>query len=292
MKVPGGFLDVFGDDLPRIVKFQLPDGEESYVLYRKDKKKIYGIAKIFRNPLFEEDCCTIFNYIGDGVFCLYVFNVKFNDVPNACTGFGGYGQDNNIVIGWKFVSLSLTVSACDGGLIKAPPGHFIPPEVKCHLPNGQIFYASYSSADGIIRGLRTFHINDVLLFINCGNGDFDVILFGHRGLEKSFSPYSARLVPPLRNLLFKFFEFNFQDILVDFKDCSDRWSPRQYLTVTHGCNVFFLQLRKVDRRWKIHASWVRFSQLLQLSVDDVLVFDMKEPPIGFCLHVYRLSTRE
>ncbi|KAK1375146.1 hypothetical protein POM88_031339 [Heracleum sosnowskyi] len=82
------------------------------------------------------------------------------------------------------------------------------------------------------------------------------------------------------------------DILVDFKYCSDRWSPGQYLTVTHGCNVFFLQLRKVDRRWKIHAGWVRFSQLLQLSVGDVLVFDMKEPPLGFCLQVYRLSARQ
>ncbi|KAK1355537.1 hypothetical protein POM88_048793 [Heracleum sosnowskyi] len=118
---------------------------------------------------------------------------KINDVRNACTGFAGYGQDNNIVNGWKFVSLSLTASACDGGLIKVPPGHFIPPEVNCHLPNGQIFSASYSSTDRIIRGLRIFHINDVLLFINRGNGDFDVILFGHRGLEKSFSPYAARL---------------------------------------------------------------------------------------------------
>ncbi|KAK1402427.1 hypothetical protein POM88_002032 [Heracleum sosnowskyi] len=153
----------------------------------------------------------------------------------------------------------------------------------------------------MIRGLHIFHINDVLLFINCGNGDFDVIMFGHRGLEKSFSPYVARLgamvgIPrgqvKIEIKSFHLYKYCYGiDILADFKDCSDRWSPGQYLTVTHGCNLFFLQLRKVDRHWKIYVGWVRFSQLLQLSVGDVLVFDMKEPPLGFSLCVYRIENR-
>ncbi|KAK1384932.1 hypothetical protein POM88_022667 [Heracleum sosnowskyi] len=56
-------------------------------------------------------------------------------------------------------------------------------------------------------------------------------------------------------------------------------------------NFWFLQLRKFGRRWKIGGGWVRFSQVLRLSVGDVLVFDMNAPPLGFSLCVYRIAER-
>lgn len=51
-----------------------------------DKKRLYGIAG------FLGDCCTIFNYLGNGVFCLFVFDEGYTDVENACTGFTMSGQ--------------------------------------------------------------------------------------------------------------------------------------------------------------------------------------------------------
>ncbi|KAK1357530.1 hypothetical protein POM88_050786 [Heracleum sosnowskyi] len=84
---------------------------------------------------------------------------------------------------------------------------------------------------------------------------------------------------------------NYKDIPADYKCCTDRWSPSQYLTVWHEGNFWFLQLRKFGRRWKIGGGWVRFSQVLRLSVGDVLVFDMNAPPLGFSLSVYRIAER-
>ncbi|KAK1393742.1 hypothetical protein POM88_012798 [Heracleum sosnowskyi] len=271
-------------------------GIEKSVIYRREKKKLYGIGGLFKG-----DSCTIFNYMGNGIFQLYVFTDQFEDRNNACTGFTSYGQDYHTYIGWRFVSVCVDASACDRGLVLVPPGHVIPTELKFTLPNGQTFTASYSIADRLIHGLRIFHIHDVLMLTYRAEGEFDVVLFDHCGGEKTFSPYAARdgAMVGISWCQFKIEVQPFHlykychgiDILADYRACTDRWSSSQYLTVYHGSNVFFLQLRKFGRRWKIHAGWVRFSKLLRLSVGDVLVFDMNTPPLGFSLRVYRIDDR-
>ncbi|KAK1382777.1 hypothetical protein POM88_020512 [Heracleum sosnowskyi] len=200
--------------------------------------------------------------MGNGTFRLYVFNVKYDDGNNACTGFTSMrnGADNNSLIGWKFVSRCVTASTCDGGfVVKGSPGHVI--HLKLILPYP------------MVKGWR----------------------------RESYFPYAARF-GAMVGISWDQFKIEVQpfhlykychgiDILADYKCCTDRWSPSQYLTVSHEGNVWFLQLRKFGRRWKISVGWVRFSQLLRLSVGDVLVFDMNAPPLGFSLRVYRIAER-
>ncbi|KAK1353476.1 hypothetical protein POM88_051841 [Heracleum sosnowskyi] len=296
-ELPPAFLHVFEDELPTNLKFQMSQGSEKSVIYKKHKKKLYGVRWFFGTSLFEGDVCTVFNYMGNGTFQLDVFNVKYDDGNNACTGFTSMrnGADNTSFIGWKFVSRCVTASTCDGGFVKVPPGHVIPPEVNITRPGNS------DNRRRLIHGLRIFHIRDLLMLTYRAEGEFDVVLFDQGGGEKSYSPYAARF-GAMVGISWDQFKIEVQpfhlykychgiDILADYRSCTDRWSPSQYLTVSHEGNVWFLQLRKFGRRWKISAGWVRFSQLLRLSVGDVLVFDMNAPPLGFSLCVYRIAER-
>lgn len=70
----------FGEDIPEVVKFELPNGVRTRVRFEKEEGCFVNVRTFFHKFPTNYGICAMFSYQGNGVFVVNVMNDNLTEV--------------------------------------------------------------------------------------------------------------------------------------------------------------------------------------------------------------------
>ncbi|KAL1827486.1 hypothetical protein ACET3Z_005898 [Daucus carota] len=289
LKLPRGFVERFGDSLPRNVLVKTMDGEEFRITFSQVDGSFSGMHRLLMKLSAKQLQFLSFKFFGGPKFEVYLLDT--NHIMHATPGM-------HLPFKCKFIKVMYKVSSCWTPVELSEEfigyyGQTVPQTINYQLSNGSVLDGRYDNEKGRLFGLQQFYklynmswFDTIVLTYN-GNNVFNVRGFGKDCMEKrpfmnSIGYFEIEVKP------YHLQEYDFGvTIPVKFHGVLDDIGQCENLDIRHGESRWTVLLKKRMKRAELHSGWTLLRKELELKVGDICLFRRTGSKLKFFLDVYR-----